>query len=182
VSAGRVLNRWLDLWGQQAFRITTPLPPDAAGARVRDALTELPTAMRARYPWFRVHLRSRGTELVFRASSRRNNLASLVRARVVPTGTGCDVVGSYGWPLWIRLVTGAWLGGFLLLWGGMLESVVTRDAVDGPVAVLVVVPLMMVAFSVVVVGAAGARGRREAILALDHIAACLAQTSTDERR
>lgn len=177
-----MLNRWLDLWGQQAFRITTPLTLDAADARVRDALTDLPMAVRARYPWFRVHLRSRGTDLVFRASSRKNNLASLVRARVVPTGTGCEVVGSYGWPLWIRLVLGAWLGGFLLLWGGVLESVVTGDAVTGSVAVLVVVPLVMVACSVVLAGVAGARGRRDAILALDHIAACLAETGKDGRR
>jgi hypothetical protein len=168
----RWLDTWLGLWRWHHVRIASPLRPAVAVVRLRQAVAELPRAVTApgRIHWFRVRDRSRGVDVVLHVTSNRRGGMTVIRARVVATETGCDLVGAYGWSRGTRAFWAYGLSFVVLFWS--LAVVAVRSPVAGTGSVLpsYVLPPGMLLFLFVISTASVVEGRRDALIALDHIA------------
>lgn len=164
-------DTWLGLWRWHHVRIASPLRPAVAVVRLRQAVRELATGVPAsaqRDRW-RVRDRSRGVDVVLRVVTRQGG-ATAVRLKVVATETGCDLVRAYGWSGVTCAFWACCLAFTALFWGLALVAVRSPVADTGSVLPFYVGPPGMLLFLFVSSTASVVEGRRDALIALDHIA------------
>jgi hypothetical protein len=164
------IRRWLRLWRVEPVEISSPLDREVAEARLVAGVTTRRQVLVGEWadPDARVvfgGVSPRGGRLTSLPRFARNSWSPLLRARLLPAGTGCRLVGTIGWHPFTRGFTAVWLGlasVFLVGGAGGFGVLVAGDRVTAGDVLLSLMPAVLLSFGVGLVAVAGSAGWRDA--------------------